>query len=373
MVTRVRQHGEARASAPRARAAWPLLALAAVAMGGCGSTASSSTVAPSAQPLAALRLGYLTNLTHAPALIGVAKGFFQAKLPAATTLDTKTFSAGPAESEALLGGSLDAAFVGPNPAINAFTSTRGAGIRVVAGAARGGAGLVVSSGLASGGFPADLKGKTLASPQLGNTQDVALRTWLASKGFSSSVNGGGDVTIDSSSGNAVDLQRFEAHQIAGGWEPEPYLSQYILNGHGTLVVDEASLWPHNQFPTTELVVTTSLLTQHPDIVRDLLKGLIESVDWINHNPADAPTAANAALASISGAKPLSSAVLQMAWTRLHFSVDLLAAALQTDATHAHKAGLIQSTSLKGIIDVKPLNALLSAAGRKSVSDGGLAS
>ena len=113
-----------------------------------------------------------------------------------------------------------------------------------------------------------------------------------------------DVTIDATSGNSVDLQHFLAGQIAGGWEPEPYESQYILKGNGKLVVDESSLWPNQEFPATELVVTTSLLTNHPDIVRDLVKGLIQSVDWINANPAAAQTAANADLTALTGAKAL---------------------------------------------------------------------
>ena len=129
-----------------------------------------------------VNLGYLVNLTHAPALIGVSQGFFQGAMPKGTTVKTTTFSAGPAESEALLGGALDAAFVGPGPAINAFIKTKGK-VLIVAGAASGGAGLVVSTAIADGNFPADLAGKTLSSPQLGNTQDIALRTWLATKGL----------------------------------------------------------------------------------------------------------------------------------------------------------------------------------------------
>ncbi len=366
--------GETRASRRSRGRRWPLLGLLAVGLSACGASASATGESSAQADPSTVRLGYLTNLTHAAALIGVAKGFYQAALPSGTTLSTKTFSAGPAENEALLGGSLDAAFVGPSPAINAFTSTGGKGVRVVAGAAAGGAGLVVSSAIANGNFPADLKGQTLASPQLGNTQDVALRTWLAAKGLTTSINGsGGDVTIDSSSGNSVDLQRFVAHQIAGGWEPEPYLSQYISKGKGTLVVDESTLWPNGKFPTTELVVTTSLLTQHPDIVRDLIKGLIASEDWINQNPSTAPAAANAALSSISGAKPLASDVVTQAWSRLYFSLDPYAADLQTDANHAKADGLITNTNLKGIIDVSALNSLLSAAGKPSVSSAGLGS
>ncbi|MBV8527813.1 MAG: ABC transporter substrate-binding protein [Candidatus Dormibacteraeota bacterium] len=347
------------------------LALCAVCVAGCGAAVSAGTASPSAAP-ATVRVGYLTNLTHAPALIGISKGFFQQHLPAGTTLQTTSFSAGPAENEALVGGSLDAAFVGPNPAINAFQKTSG-GIRVVAGVASGGAGLVVNAALAGGNFPADLRGQTLASPQLGNTQDVALRSWLSQHGLTTTVNGGGDVSIDVTSGNAIDLQRFEAGQIAGGWEPEPYESSYVVAGHGTLVVDEASLWPGGRFPTTELVVTTTFLTQHPDIVKDLIRGLLQSLTWIQQNSATAADAASVALAAVTGSKPLAPAVQQLAWSHLSFTFDPLASALQTDANHALHDGLITSGSIKHIVDVSELNSVLASQGTAPVGAGGLGS
>ena len=355
----------------RSRIRAVVLAIIVLSVSACGAAASAGTANPLPAP-STVRLGYLTNLTHAPALIGISKGFFQQHLPAATTLETTSFSAGPAENEALVGGSLDAAFVGPSPAINAYEKTNG-GIRVVAGAASGGAGLVVSTAIANGNFPNDLKGQTLASPQLGNTQDVALRTWLSQHGLTTNVNGGGDVTIDVTSGNAIDLQRFESGQIAGGWEPEPYESSYIVTGHGKLVVDEASLWPGGKFPTTELVVTKTFLTQHPDIVRDLISGLQQSLTWIAQNPGTAAAAASSALTAVTGSKPLPAAVQQLAWSHLSFGIDPLASSLQTDANHAVRAGLITSADIKGIVDVNQLNSVLAAQGREPVSAGGLGS
>jgi NitT/TauT family transport system substrate-binding protein len=365
-------HRDAVRTVSRGGLAWAAVALVAIGASACGSSAAAGT-ATNPDPTT-VRLGYLTNLTHAPALVGVSKGYFQSSLPSGTTLSTKSFSAGPAESEALLGGSLDAAFVGPNPAISGFLATQGKGIRIVAGAASGGAGLVVTPALATGAFPLDLNGQTLATPQLGNTQDVALRSWLRQNGLTAgTTNGGGQVNVDSSSGNSLDLQRFVAHQIAGGWEPEPYESEYILKGHGTLAVDEASLWPGGQFPTTVLVVSTPLLVQHPDIVRDLLKGLIQSVDWINHNTAAAQAEVNSDLASVTGGKLLPTNVVQLAWTHLKFGVDPLAADLRTDADHAHVAGVIPSANVHGIMDLSPLNALLTAAGRPALDSAGLSS
>jgi NitT/TauT family transport system substrate-binding protein len=345
-----------------------LLATAVVAAA-CGSTASPSGAARQPDP-ATLNLGYLVNFTHAPALIGVAQGFFQGAMPAGTTVRTTTFSAGPAESEALLGGSLDAAFVGPGPAINAFIKTKGK-VVIVAGTASGGAGLVVSRAVAAGNFPADLAGTTLSSPQLGNTQDIALRSWLGSKGLSTGINGGGRVKIDSSSGNSVSLQNFEAGKIAGGWVPEPFESEFILQGHGTLAVDEASLWPNGQFPTTVLVVTQSLLQNHPDIVSDLLKGLVKSIDWIHANEVSAPAAVNAALSATTGGKALKAAVLSLAWTHLSFTLDPFAADLQTDADHAKSLTFTSTSNIGGILDLGPLNSVLTAAGEPTVSPGSL--
>jgi NitT/TauT family transport system substrate-binding protein len=352
------------------RAATSVALLAtAVVVGACGSGTTGSGSSSKPDP-STVNLGYLVNLTHAPALVGVSQGFFQGAMPKGTTVKTTTFSAGPAESEALLGGTLDAAFVGPGPAINAFIKTKGK-VLIVAGTASGGAGLVVSKSVADGNFPADLAGKTLSSPQLGNTQDVALRTWLATKGLATSVNGGGQVTVDSTSGNSVSLQNFEAGKIAGGWVPEPYESEFILQGKGTLAVDEASLWPNGQFPTTVLVVTQSLLQNHPDIVSDLLKGLVKSVDWINANESAAPAAVNSALAASTGGKLLKSSVLALAWTHLSFVLDPFAADLQTDANNAERLGFNKTAGIKGILDLGPLNAILTAAGDPTVSAGSL--
>lgn len=349
------------------------LVATALVVGACGSSTTPAGTGAATQPdPSTVNLGYLVNLTHAPALIGVSKGFFQGAMPKGTTVKTTTFSAGPAESEALLGGELDAAFVGPGPAVNAFIKTKGK-VLIVAGAASGGAGLVVSKSIADGNFPADLAGKTLSSPQLGNTQDIALRTWLATKGLATSITGGGQVNIDSSSGNSISLQNFEAGKIAGGWVPEPYESEFILQGKGTLAVDEASLWPNGQFPTTVLVVTQNLLQNHPDVVRDLLRGLVQSVNWINANESTAPAAVNAALASTTGGKLLKSAVLTLAWTHLSFALDPFAADVQTDANNAVKLGFNKTSDIKGILDLGPLNQVLTAAGDPTVSAGSLGS
>ncbi len=170
----------------------------------------------------ALRLGYFPNITHAPALIGVNKGFFQEAL-GSTKLEAKTFNAGPAAIEALFSGAIDATYIGPNPAINGWSQSKGTGLKIIAGSTSGGAGLVVKPTING---PADLKGKKIATPQLGNTQDVALRAWLKQNGLNADQQGGGDVSVLPQD-NATALQAFAQGAIDGAWVPEPYLSRLV--------------------------------------------------------------------------------------------------------------------------------------------------
>jgi len=309
-----------------------------------------------------LRLGYLTNLTHATALVGVSKGYF-AKYVGGANLQTTTFNAGPDEVEALLSNSIDAAFVGPNPAITAFVRSHGTAIRVVAGAASGGAGLVVAPSIKSA---ADLKGKTLATPQLGNTQDVALRYWLKQQGYTTSTTGGGDVHI-APQDNAQTLETFKAGQIDGAWLPEPWVSRLVLEGGGKLLVDERKLWPQGKFATTLLVVRTDFLRAHPAAVKSLLQGVVDANGFLAGQPAAAQIAADDALAALT-TKKLSSAVLSSSWQDLSFNEDPDATAVETAAQHAHDLGLLSSPpDLRPLFDVTLLNEVLRGAHQPAVS------
>ncbi len=351
---------------PRLLAAAALTLLAA-AVAACGS-ADAQTGGQGSQAAAqqvALRLGYYPNITHAPAIVGLAEGFFTKALGSNVHLTTQVFNAGPAEVEAMAGGAIDAGYIGPNPAINAFVKSDGSLVRIVAGAASGGAGLVVQKGITSA---AALRGKKLASPQLGNTQDVALRAYLAAHGIHTTTQGGGDASITETD-NATILQLFKSGQIDGAWVPEPYLSRLIHEDGGTLLVDEATLWPDGHFPTTELMVTKAFLDAHPDVVAHLLAANLESIDWIAANPAQAQQVVNDGLFQLTQ-KKLSDAVVADAWKRLDFSADPLAAALSTEAAHAHAAGLLGAVDLHGIMDLRLLNQRLRALGRPTVSSGG---
>ena len=263
-----------------------VLTVAALSAGGLAGSASAAGPAASA-PSGTLRLGYFPNVTHAPALVAVQGGLFQSALGPDVHLKLFTFNAGPAAVEALLSDSIDASYVGPNPAINAYAQSHGA-VRIIAGAASGGAFLVVRPGINTA---ADLRGKVLATPQLGNTQDVALRTFLRAHGLRSNVNGGGDVSIRPED-NATTIQAFQQHQIDGAWVPEPYASQLVADG-GKVLVDERSLWPGRRFATTELIVRTDYLRAHPDIVQRLLEGQRDAIGVIDERPDPSPAARRA--------------------------------------------------------------------------------
>ena len=339
------------------------LLLSAVAAAGCGAAGSAGA----GDGRVGLHLGYLPNLTHAPAIVGLERGFLATALGGGVALTSTTFNAGPAAIEALLGGSLDAAYVGPSPAINGFIRSHGAALRIVSGATVGGAELVVQPDERIGSA-ADLRGRKLATPQLGNTQDVALRSWLAAAGLHTDPQTGGDVRI-SPSDNPTTVQLFRQHQIDGAWLPEPYASTLVDTAHARVLVDEAGLWPGGRFPTTELVVATSFLNSHPDLVERLVRGNLATVDWLVANPAEARRVVNEALLRLTQ-KRLDPRVLDDAWAHLGFTPDPLAGALVTEVARAHDVGLSVSTDIRGLVDLDPLDAVLRAAGRPVVAAAG---
>ena len=329
------------------------LALLAAACGG----AEPST---SADGSTTLRLGYFPNVTHATALVGVESGIFRTAL-GPNALALKTFSAGPAAVEALFSGALDATYIGPNPAINAHVQSRGEAIRIVAGATSGGALLVVKPSINS---PADLKGKKVASPQRGGTQDVALRSWLKTQHLKADLQGGGDVSIVPQE-NAQTLETFRSGQIDGAWVPEPWATRLVQEGGGKVLVDERSLWPDGKFVTTHLVVRTKFLHEHPDAVRRLVEGQVQANELVNSNLAEAQRLTNQAITTITG-KGVPDSVLQASWRNMEFTNDPIASSLTVSAQHAHDVGLLEKVSLNGIYDLTVLNQVLKTANQPEV-------
>ena len=307
-----------------------------------------------------MRLGLFPNVTHATALVGVESGIFKSAL-GADTLATKTFNAGPAAVEALFSGALDATYIGPNPAINAHVQSGGEAIRIISGATSGGALLVVKPSINS---PADLKGRKIASPQRGGTQDVALRHWLKENNLKADLQGGGDVSIAPQE-NAQTLETFRAGQIDGAWVPEPWGTRLVQEGGGKVLLDERTLWPDGRFVTTHLVVRTKFLKEHPDTVRRLVEGQVQANELVNSNAAEAQRLVNQAIATTTG-KGVPGAVLQASWRNLEFTNDPIAPSLTASADHATAVGLLEKVNLKGIYDLSILNQVLKTANQPEV-------
>jgi NitT/TauT family transport system substrate-binding protein len=332
------------------------LLLAAGCSSSSAGTTSSGSGSGNADPApVTVRLGFLENITHASALVGLKEGFFTKALGSAGTLKPTAFSTGTEETTALLAGQLDAAYVGPNPAINAWQKSGGSAIKIVSGAATGGASVVVTKGITSAG---QLKGKTLATPSLGNTQDVALRYWLKQNGITTTSTGGGDAAIKPTTPNSAAVLEFKSGQIAGGSEPAPYDIEMVSDG-GTVLVSEPGV-------TTLLVVTQSFLSAHPAVVADLIKAQIQANDFIKSNLTAAEADANSELATYTG-KPLKSSLVAASFKEITFTDDPDESSLTTDASQAVSLGLLKPVNLSGIFDLGPLNQALIAAGEPQVS------
>jgi sulfonate transport system substrate-binding protein len=308
-----------------------------------------------------VKLGYFPNLTHASAIIGVQKNYFKDELAkSGASVKTFQFNSGSDTIEALLGGSLDATYIGPSPTVTAYAQSQG-GVQVISGATSGGASFIVNSDIKS---DADLAGKTFATPGLANTQDIAFKYWLKQKGYQVSPDGTGDLTILNQD-NSETVTAFATGDIDGAWVPEPYATQLVNEG-GTKLVDEADLWPNGKFVTTQLIARTDFIKDHPDLVNDLLAAQIQANDYIAQNNDAAKQEVGSFLADVTQTE-IPAKVLDPAWAQLTFTNDPIANSLVESKDHAVDVGLIDDTDLADLYNLDPINKLLSAAGEDEVA------
>jgi NitT/TauT family transport system substrate-binding protein len=317
-----------------------------------------------AQTPITIRVGAFPNITHAQAMVGKANGEFEKTMGPGVKIDWKTFNAGPAAIEALFAGALDMTYIGPNPTITGYVRSNGEALRVIAGAASGGAALIVrnDSGIQS---PADFHGKKVASPQLGNTQDVALRAWMKANGLKS-TDKGGDVQVIPLA-NPDQLTLFLKKQLDAAWAPEPWATRLIREGNGGLFLDERTLWPNQQFVCANLIVSTKFLKDHPDLVKNWLRAHVELTEWINRHLPAAKKILNQQIQKETG-KALPDAVLDEAFGRVQITYDPLRNSLLSAAKSAYEAGFLgrQMPDLSGLYDLSLLNQILSEKGKKAI-------
>ncbi len=334
-----------------------LLILSALILPACGSSTPVQTANR-------IRVGYFPNITHSQALIGLARGDFQTALGQDVKIEATTFNAGPSVIEALFAGQIDLAYIGPNPAINGYVQSSGKALRIVSGATSAGAALVVRPE-ANILQPADLAHKRLATPQLGNTQDVALRNYLVSNGLNTAEKGGSVQVIPTQNAQILDL--FKQGKIDGAWVPEPWASRLVVEGGGEVFLDERDLWPGGDFVTAQIIVSTDYLKSHPQQVKASLKANLAVTQWEVAHPQEAQTLLNAQIEKLTG-KKMPDAVLQQAFGRMRPTWDPISASLFAAADSAYNAGFLkQEPNLDGIYDLSLLNELLRAANLAEVS------
>jgi len=315
-----------------------------------------------------LRIGYFPNLNHAQAVIGLQQeGDFQRILKANNSngndgvkIESFVFNAGPSAIEALFGGQIDVAYVGPNPAINGYLASGGQGIRIISGVASGGASFVVrnDSGIES---MKDLGGKKFASPQLGNTQDVALRKYLMDNGFKTTENGGNVTVVPITPADILTLML--KMEIDGAWVPEPWATRLVKEANGKIFIDERELWPPDgKFVTANIIARTDYLKENPDIIRRLLQAHIDKTVWINENKEQAITTFNGALRKITG-QTIPEDEIRDALMRLELTYDPIKESLLKMADNAYELGYLRNggskMDLSNIFDLTILNDILS--------------
>lgn len=334
-----------------------LLALALAACGTQNPTTSNGQLI--------VRLGYFPNLTHAVALVGVGRGTFQQALGSNVKLETRTFNAGPLLIEALFAGDIDIGYVGPNPAINGYVKSHGEALRIIAGASSGGALFIVRSDEHIR-TPKDLANKKFATPQLGGTQDVALRYYLHQNGLQTADKGGSVQILPTDNPNILTL--FKTGKIDGAWVPEPWATRLIVEGKGKVFVDERTLWPGGKFVTTNVVVRKAFLDQHQDLVNKFLQAHVDTVEYILSNPTSAKTIINNEIKLITG-KAMSSKELDLAYNNLDITYDPLSNSLMQSAGRAYTLGFLGNSEpdLSGIYNLGPLNQVLTSKGLATVA------
>ncbi|MFZ0646852.1 MAG: ABC transporter substrate-binding protein, partial [Nitrososphaeraceae archaeon] len=260
-------------------------------------------------------------------------------------------------------------YIGPNPAINGYVVSDGKDVRVIAGATSGGASFVVrnDSGINT---VKDLGGKKFASPQLGNTQDVALRKYLVDNGFKTTENGG-NVTVTPVA-NADILTLFLKKELDGAWVPEPWATRLVKEANGKILIDERDLWPpEGKFVTAHIIVRPDYLKENPDVIKKLITAHVNETQWINSNKEQAIKEFNVQLKKLTG-KELPEDVLAESLTRLEFTDDPIKESLFKSANDAYDLGFLakgkERPNLEGIYDLTVLNQVLSEKGLPTIED-----
>lgn len=310
-----------------------------------------------------LRIGYFPNINHAQAVIGLGNGDFQKALGDDVNVKTQLFNAGPSAIEALFANQVDITYIGPNPAINGYVESNGEALRIISGATSGGAVFVVRNDAGIDSVN-DLSGKKFSSPQLGNTQDVALRKYLLDNGYKTTDKGGNVEVKPAKNADIVTLM--VKKDIHGAWVPEPWGAKLVKEANSKIFVDERDLWPNGEFVTAHIIVRTDYLEKNPDIISKLLKAHIEKTQWINENSDEAMQALNAELKELTGTA-IPEDELEAGFSRMTLTWDPVKESLVKSADDAYDIGFFkEKPDLSGIYDLTLLNKILREKGLEEI-------
>src|SRR5437870_12866251 len=312
-----------------------------------------------------LRIGYFPNINHAQAVIGLGNGDFQRALGGDVEVRTQIFNAGPSAIEALFADQIDVTYIGSNPAINGYVVSNGEGLRIISGAASGGAVFVVRNDAGINSVT-DLANKKFASPQLGNTQDVALRKYLLDNGYKTKEKGGNVEVLPIKNADIFTLMLKK--QIDGAWVPEPWGAKLVKEANARIFLDERNLWPGGKFVTALIISRTDYLNDNPDIIMKLLAANVNETNWIINHNAEAMQAFNAELEKLTG-HTIANEELHQAFSRIEFTYDPLKQSLFKSAKDAFDIGFLKKQpNLVGIYDLTFLNKVLNQKGLARTSE-----
>jgi NitT/TauT family transport system substrate-binding protein len=300
-----------------------------------------------------IRVGYFPNIAHAQAVIGIPKGIFASYLGPDITIKSTIFNAGPSIIEAVFSEDIDIAYIGPSPAINGYVRSGGKALKIISGVSSGGSLFIVrpDSNIKK---TRHLSGKRIATPQLGNTQDVALRAYIRRYGLKPKERGGTVNILPLRNPDILNL--FMRKQIDGAWVPEPWATRLLKQAGGEIFLDERTLWENGQFCSTLMIVGTNFLKKHPDLVRQWLSAHIEITRWINQHPEEAKIAVRDQIKAISGID-IPKEIINDAFLRLEITYDPIVSSLYSYAQKAYNTGFLgnEIPDLSEMIDLSLLN------------------
>ncbi|AIF83110.1 ABC transporter, substrate-binding protein, aliphatic sulfonates family [Candidatus Nitrososphaera evergladensis SR1] len=312
-------------------------------------------------PSDVLRLGYFPNVNHAQAVIGVGNGDYQKAL-GNIQLETQVFTSGPSAIDGFFGNRIDCSYVGPNPAVNGYLRSEGS-LKVVSGVSSGGTVFVVrnDAGIDS---PADFAGKKLASPQVGNTQDVALRNYLKEHGYEVKREGGNPEIRQVKPADMLTLMAKK--ELDGAWVAEPWGARLVREAGARVFVNEQDLWQDGKFATSLLVCKADYIKSNPETVKRLIEAHVSETQWINSHKEEAIKSFNTAVSKILGSG-FNEDDLRTSLTRMEFTYDPLEETVQKAADDAYALGLLdKKPGLSGMFDLQILNGVLQERGLATI-------